>query len=73
MVYDLFMALRYERDFAKENQIWGKLCALSKSFKDEDNTQRAGRRSWQKAQRVIESNVPVFNSTMQGSRKRIAK
>jgi predicted nucleotidyltransferase component of viral defense system len=68
-LYDLFMSLRYEREYAKDNQIWGKMCALARMFHDEDTASRDGRRSWQKAQRVIERQPAAFVTVLQGSRR----
>lgn len=55
IIGDLFMALRFDRDTAKELGVWTLLTRLSKQFRDEDNLRRGGRRSWQPPQRVLES------------------
>ena len=45
-LYDLFMALRYERRAAKLAGVWTIMCALASAFRDADRTARGGRRSW---------------------------
>lgn len=36
-MYDLFMAMRYERDEAKELGCWSRLCAMAMHFKEQDD------------------------------------
>jgi hypothetical protein len=43
-LYDLFMALRYERGMAKAKGIWAIICRLGQEWKEEDD--RAKRQSW---------------------------
>ncbi len=45
-LYDLFMALRYERAAATEAEVWKVMCRVAAEFREEDNTERAGRLSW---------------------------
>lgn len=60
-LYDLFMAMRYERGFAKTRGIWAIACRLAEMWRDEDKAQRDGRKSWSAA-KVI-SNLPVVITT----------
>jgi hypothetical protein len=45
-LYDLWMAMRYERDEAKRLGLWGEMCRLSEGWNDEDK--KAGIRSFEK-------------------------
>lgn len=44
--YDLFRALRRERDTAKKLNIWTELCRLELIWQEEDEAARPGRRSY---------------------------
>jgi hypothetical protein len=50
-LYDLFMALRYDRTRAAASGAFSLLCRMAAAFKAEDD--RAGKRSWDKAQIVM--------------------
>lgn len=52
-LYDLFMAVRYDRDKAKELELWTKLCRMAQTFREEDQRERAGRKSWQDPEAVL--------------------
>lgn len=56
-LYDLFMAMRYERGFAKARGIWAIACRLAEKWHDEDKRERDGRKSWS-AKRTIDK-LPV--------------
>jgi hypothetical protein len=43
-LYDLLMTCRYDREVAKENNVWTLLCRMAEHFKAEDD--EAGRKSW---------------------------
>lgn len=45
-LYDLFMCLRYERGLAKLKGVWTLVCALALQYRIEDERERAGRKSW---------------------------
>lgn len=45
-LYDVFMALRFERDKAKSEALWTLCCSLARHYRDEDKHTRAGRKSW---------------------------
>jgi hypothetical protein len=45
-VYDLLMALRYERDEATRLGVWTDLTRLAAHYKLQDERERAGRKSW---------------------------
>ena len=53
LVYDLLMALRFERKGAQLMGVWQALCRLASDFRQEDARERAGRRSWRKAGDVL--------------------
>jgi hypothetical protein len=45
-LYDLFRALRRERDQAKALNLWTLMCRIEKQWQDEDDRTRPGRRSY---------------------------
>ncbi len=53
VIYDLFMALRYERKLASKLKVWKLLCRLAMDFRKEDHEQRDSRKSWQDARKVL--------------------
>lgn len=59
-IYDLFMALRYDREQAKALQVWKLLCRLAAAFRDEDLAQRDGRKSWASASSVLDRKGHLF-------------
>lgn len=44
--YDLFMAMRFEREKAKADSLWSILCNLASAAKASDDHKRAGRKSY---------------------------
>lgn len=61
-LYDLFMAMRYERGTAKVLGVWAVICRLAKDFREEDELQRDGRKSWQPASAIFERLPVVMTS-----------
>jgi len=53
-LYDLYMALRFEREAAKDLGVFQLINRMASNFRQEDKDERAGRRSWRKTQSVIE-------------------
>jgi len=45
-LFDLVMALRFERKRAKEFGAWSLMCRMASAFRQQDTSERAGRRSW---------------------------
>lgn len=45
-LYDLFMAMRYQRGLAKALGIWTIMCALANTYRREDEQTRPGLQSW---------------------------
>lgn len=45
-LYDLFMAMRYERELAVKLHVWTTMCQLAAEWRREDDGQRDGRKSW---------------------------
>lgn len=45
-LYDLFMASRFERDQAAQEELWSKMCAVASGWRQEDERDRRGRKSW---------------------------
>lgn len=46
LLYDLFMAMRYERELAAKLKVWGTMCQLAAEWRKEDEDKREGRKSW---------------------------
>ena len=53
LVYDLIMAIRFEREEAEREKLWTMLCRLCADFKDEDDKERGGRKSWGPWQQIL--------------------
>lgn len=45
-LYDLVMAIRYERDFASQRNLMTVMSNLARAYRDADNALRDGRQSW---------------------------
>lgn len=56
-LYDMMMALRYERDEAKALKVWTAMTRMAQGFKEEDDKARGGRRSWRRIRDVLADNV----------------
>lgn len=54
-LYDLFMAVRFNRGPAKAYSLWTLMCALASAYRDADNHKRGGRRSWRKISDAVAS------------------
>jgi len=52
-LYDLFRALRRERDTAKGLNLWTQMCRLELTWQQEDERQRPGRRSYVPPKRAL--------------------
>lgn len=59
-IYDLFMAVRFERGPAKLYSLWTLMCALASAYRDADNHKRAGRRSWRRIADAVGSIPSAF-------------
>lgn len=46
MMYDLFMASRYQRDIADEAGLRSVMARMAMRFREDDEREREGRRSW---------------------------
>jgi hypothetical protein len=57
-LYHLFMVMRYERGLAKTLGIWAIICRMALSWRQEDEAERGGRKSWDNPQKVI-GRLPV--------------
>jgi len=53
-LYDLFMAMRYDRAAAQDAGAWSMLCRMAQQMRDDDVGLRAGRKSWQPPHRVLQ-------------------
>lgn len=53
-LYDLFMALRYDRERATELKVWRELNRLARRFRAEDVAEREARPSWDRPHEVIQ-------------------
>lgn len=62
-LYDLFMAHRYDRQAAQEAKVWRAMNRLCAEYRDEDNRQRDGRRSWGNPRDVLDR-LPWLNAAI---------
>jgi hypothetical protein len=53
-LYTLFMVMRYERGLARLRGVWGVACALARRWREEDERERAGRKSWYSYDKVMD-------------------
>ena len=53
LLYDLVMALRFERGLARFIGLWTVVCACASIFRQEDHRDRDGRKSWRDPRDVI--------------------
>lgn len=67
-IYDLMMAVRYERETATEQALWSKACALLAHYRSEDERERDSRRSWQNHRAVTERRPAIFAGVASGQR-----
>lgn len=56
-LYDLFMALRYERELAAKLKVWKVICRLAAGYRADDIAERDGRKSWRSIRKVLERHV----------------
>jgi len=70
MLYDLFMALRYERELAAGLKVWSLICTMLAHFREEDRQKRAARKSWMRPQGVVERRPYLFNQFRQPKAKK---
>lgn len=53
-IYDLLMVLRFDRGRAVHLRVWTLMCRMASLFRQDDWSERDGRRSWLPAEQVIE-------------------
>lgn len=61
-LYDLFMSMRYECDKASDLGVWAIMCRMAKDYREEDEREREGRKSWQPASVVLDRLPTVMRS-----------
>lgn len=59
ILYDLLMTWRLDRSKGKALNLWTLICRAVNDWKEEDDKERDGRRSWRDAEKVIAEN-PIF-------------
>jgi hypothetical protein len=62
-LYSLVMAMRFDRDRAREDGAWSLLCRMASSFKAEDDRERAGLKSWEPVA-VVKARHPDLSATV---------
>lgn len=66
-LYDVFMAMRFERGLAKVYGLWTLMCRMAEAWRDEDKRERAGRKSWQDTKALHErGEYTRYNYTFKG-------
>lgn len=68
-LYDLFMAVRYERGLAKLLGLWTVICRAAELWRDEDRGERDGRKSWGAPEAIIARKPYLKSKTLQKGRK----
>lgn len=53
-LYDLFRALRRERNEAKSLNVWTEICRLELQWQQEDDAEREGRKSYMPPRKALE-------------------
>jgi hypothetical protein len=71
-IYDLLMALRYQRGAAKALGVWKLLCRMTASFRAEDERERAGRQSWRSPSQVLARHPSLRADVLTASRRKAA-
>jgi hypothetical protein len=66
-LYDLFMALRYERELANKLGVWTMICKLAAEWVAEDARERGGRKSWGNWRKWIEVNGVRLSAIVVGA------
>jgi len=56
-LYDLLMVTRFERALAARFKVWRAINRLAKRFREADEAERGGRRSWRRLRSVIETKL----------------
>lgn len=60
-LYDLLMVTRYERTLAAKFKVWRTINRLARHFREADERERAGRRSWRRLLSVMETKLFLWN------------
>lgn len=60
-LYDLFMAMRYDRSEAVKAGAWTIMCNLARAYRDSDKALRDGRKSWDMKETI--NRLPIHFST----------
>jgi hypothetical protein len=63
-MYDIIMAMRFDRAAAKDSGAWSLLCRLAASFKAEDHRDRGGRKSWDDLPRVRDRHTSLSSTVV---------
>lgn len=63
-LYDLFMSIRYERKLALVMALWTVICRMAEIWRDDDVRNRAGRKSWGSAKRLLDCHPEYKSRTM---------
>lgn len=63
-LYDFFMDLRFSRDVAKSTGLWQKACRLAANWREEDERERAGRRSWRRTEDYLFDRAALLSSVV---------
>lgn len=64
-LYDLFMALRFERGVATKLGVWKLICRMAWWWKDQDAKERAGRKSYAEPATAVKRAVRYQGIVMQ--------
>ena len=62
-LYDIFLSVRYERKLATGMSLWRIMCRMAMGYREQDERERGGRRSWRKARDVLATR-PYLDATV---------
>ena len=69
VLYDLVMALRFDRKASQEIKLWTIVCKFCAIWRDDDVARRASRPSWREAALVVEERPWVFAASLKAGRR----
>jgi hypothetical protein len=69
-LYDLFMALRHDRQTATALKVWRLLNRCAAIFREEDRSERDGRRSWRHPAEILTRRPYLKAEILRPTRKR---
>ncbi len=70
VLYDLWMALRFDRTARGVGDAWRAMCRAASAWRDEDRRRRDGRKSWRPPREVLTRTPALFSQVADISRRK---